>query len=98
MTVKLILLVSVEVASVTVIVPVVAPAGTVVRMAWFEAVKVAGVPLNDTLVAPLRLFPSIVTRDPTAPAAGLGVTNAGKPSDHVNTVPTLSVPPYALVS
>lgn len=96
--VKLTLLVKVEPGRVTVIGPVVAPAGTVVTIALRTAVKVAAVPLNETPVAAERLFPRIVTLDPTTPAAGFGVTNAGKPSDHVKTVPTLPVPPYAVLS
>src|SRR6476469_4182382 len=64
-SVKLVLLV-------TVIGPVLAPAGTVVLIWVGEAtVKVALVPLKATAVAPVRLVPVIVTAVPAAPVVGL---------------------------
>ena len=62
MTVKLLELASVPLGVVTLMVPVVAPAGTVVVIVVAELVPMAAVvPLNVTLVAPPRLVPVIVT-------------------------------------
>jgi hypothetical protein len=51
---------------------VVAPLGTVVMIAVPVriTVKVAGVPLNVTLVEPVRFFPRIATVLPTLPELG----------------------------
>src|SRR6266478_49866 len=71
-TVKLPALVAVPPGVVTLIVPVVGPAGTV---AWIEVaeltVKVALTPLNATAVVPVKLVPLMVTLVPTGPLAGV---------------------------
>ena len=55
----------------TVILPVVAPAGTVaVIRSSFARLKLADVPLNRTLVAPVKWLPLMVTDVPTAPLDG----------------------------
>src|SRR5438046_10240079 len=65
-TVKLVELVAVPLGVVTLIVPVVAPFGATVVICVSEAtVKVAAVPLNATLVAPVKPEPLIVTLVPT---------------------------------
>ncbi len=57
--------------AVTLIGPVVALAGTMAVIWVLEfTVQVAGVPLNLTAVAPVKLAPVITTPVPTAPAAG----------------------------
>src|SRR5207245_11637495 len=58
-------------AVVTLIVPVVAPAGTV-AVIWVSefTVNVAVVPLNVTAVAPVKAVPVSVTLAPTAPLVG----------------------------
>jgi len=53
--------------------PLLAPAGAVAVISvpeFEETPKAAGVPLNVTMLAPVRLVPRIVTRVPTFPAAG----------------------------
>jgi hypothetical protein len=94
-TVKFVRLVAVPPGVVTVIVPVVALAGTV-AVSWVteSRVKVAVVPLNLTDVVPPKPEPVIVTGIPTAPAPGekpamLGLT--------VN-VPTLVAVPAGVVT
>jgi len=70
--------------------PVVAPSGTPVAMAEpveFTANRPAGVPLNETAVAPVRSVPRIEIRPPALPYAGSGLTNGAKPSDRRHTVP-----------
>ena len=96
-TVKTTLLDSVPVGVVTFIVPVVAPAGTVVLMAEPEAVNVAAVPLKLTVVVPVRFVPRMVTALPTAPAVGRLFTNGPKPVARLKIVPSLSVPPVVVV-
>jgi len=57
---------------VTVMGPVVAPAGTVVVIVPEElTVKVDATPLNETAVAPVKLVPVIVTAVPTGPKIGV---------------------------
>jgi hypothetical protein len=73
-TVKLLLEVAVDVPTVTLMGPVVAPVGTVL-VSWFvvAAVTVAAVPLNCTVLAlgvALKFWPWIVTVCPTLPCAG----------------------------
>ena len=71
MTVKFEPLVAVPDGVVTVILPVVAPAGTVaVTRPSFTKLKLADVPLNRTLVAPVKWLPLMVTDVPTAPLDG----------------------------
>jgi hypothetical protein len=70
-TVKLVALVAVPPAVVTLMVPVVAPLGTVAVICVDEfTVKVALVPLNFVAVAPERFAPVITTLWPTAPLVG----------------------------
>ena len=58
--------------------PVLAPAGTVVVILVDEStVKTAGMPLNLTLVAPVKFAPRIVTRVPTGPLVGLKLVIRG---------------------
>ena len=81
-------------AVVTVTVPVVAPVGTLVSIA--DAVtlsSVALVPLKATLVVPARLFPRIMTLDPTLPAVVTVFTNGPRPIDRLKTVPSKVAPP-----
>ena len=70
-TVKFEPLVAVPDGVVTVILPVVAPAGTtaVIRPS-FTTLKLADVPLNRTLVAPVKWLPLMVTEVPTTPLDG----------------------------
>src|SRR5439155_6360811 len=57
--------------AVTLIGPVVAPLGTLVEICVSETtVKVAGVPLKATPVAPVKLYPVIVTAVPADPLVG----------------------------
>ena len=70
-TVKSDALVAVPVAVVSVILPVVAPLGTVaVTLPSFTKAKDADVPLNRTLLTPVKWFPLIVTVAPIAPLDG----------------------------
>jgi len=82
------LLVSVPEGVVTVTKPVLAPVGTVVVIKELETtVKTAAVPLNVTLVAPVRLVPRILTAAPTLPEVGCVSTNSPRPTDSLKTVP-----------
>src|SRR5437764_6843783 len=57
---------------VTVMGPVVAPAGTVVVIVpELVTVKLAGTPLNETAVAPMKVAPEIVTLVPAGPKVGV---------------------------
>jgi hypothetical protein len=79
-TTNFVLVLSVPLALVTLTVPVVAPVGTVVVISVFDTtLKLAAVPLNVTLVAPVRLFPRILTGVPTLPEPGCVSTNAPSP-------------------
>src|SRR5580700_8925204 len=61
-------------------VPVVAPAGTLVVIKVRETtVKTAAVPLNVTLVAPVRFVPRMLTATPTTPKVGCVSTNGFRP-------------------
>jgi hypothetical protein len=82
------LLDSVPLGATTLTAPVVAPVGTVVVISVAETtVNVAAVPLNVTLVAPVRSVPSIFTERPTLPDMGNVLTNGPRPIDKLNTVP-----------
>ena len=71
-TVKSLLLPPVPAVVVTLIGPVVAPVGTVAVIWVLETtVKAASVPLKVTVLAPVKLFPPIVTVVPTGPLVGL---------------------------
>ena len=65
-------LVRVPLGTVTVIFPVVVPAGTVVLI-WLPeiTVKLAGTPLKATAVAPVSSLPKTVTAVPTGPLIGV---------------------------
>src|SRR5690349_20066092 len=92
-TVKLLVLVALPAAVVTVTGPVAAPVGT---MAWIAAsdctVKVAPSPLNVTEVAPVRAEPLIVTLVPTGPLAGAKLAIVGGGTT-VNAPVLVAVPP-----
>ena len=77
--VKLAVLVPVPPLVVTVSGPVVAPGGTAVTMDVLEStVKVvAGIPLNFTAVAPIKLLPAMVTVAPTPPVVGVKLVTLG---------------------
>src|SRR5207245_3741441 len=82
MTVKELALVAVPPAVVTLMIPVVAPLGTVAVICVSEfTVKVAVVPLKLTAVAPVKAVPLIVTLAPTPPLLGekLLIVGAGLP-------------------
>src|SRR5437762_683390 len=82
-TVKLLEMVARPPSAITLIVPEVAPAGTVVdRLVLEFTVNDALVPLNVTEDAPVKLTPVRVTLLPTAPLAGekLVMFGAGLPS------------------
>jgi hypothetical protein len=70
---KSVALIAVPPPVVTLILPEVAPAGTVARICVFEStVNVdAEVPLNATALAPVKLLPVIVTIVPAAPLVGV---------------------------
>ena len=72
MTSKSPALVAVPAGVVTVILPVVAPAGTAALTCVAEAtLKVAAVPLKRTLVVPVKFDPVIETAVPTGPLVGV---------------------------
>ena len=86
-------LVSVPPGVVTLILPVVAPEGTVAVILLAEStVKVALVPSNFTEVAPVRFEPLIVTEVPTDPLVGENDEIFGTPAT-VNVSELVSVPP-----
>ena len=77
-TVKLIALVAVPSSVMTLMGPVLAPAGTVVVIVpELLTVNVAGVPLNETAVAPVKFVPVIVTPAPTPLKVGAKEVMAG---------------------
>jgi len=79
-TVKSPALVPVPDGVVTVILPLVAPAGTAVLICVGEiTVKVAAVPLKRTLVEPVKFVPVIVTLVPTVPEVGVKDVIVGAP-------------------
>jgi hypothetical protein len=101
-TVKLVALVAVPPGVVTPSGPIVAPAGTVVRIDVAEAtVKAALIPLNVTAVAPMKFAPPIVTLAPTGPLVGAkpAIVGAGMKLAELVAVPpgvvTLSGPVVA---
>src|SRR5436190_2076180 len=78
MTVKLAALLAVPSEVVTLIGPLVAPAGTVAVIAVAEpTVKLELVPLNSTALAPVKLVPLIVTLAPTGPLPGVKLVMVG---------------------
>src|SRR5439155_16576584 len=77
-TVKLPALLAVPPEVVTLIGPLVAPAGTVAVIAVAGlTVKLALVPLNRTALASVKLVPLIVTLVPTGPLAGVKLEMVG---------------------
>lgn len=69
-------------------VPVVAPDGTVALISVSETtVNVAALPLNLTLVDPVRLLPRMMTCLPTLPATGTVSTNGLRPLSRLKIVP-----------
>ena len=77
-TVKLLALLAVPPAVVTLIVPLEVPAGTVAVIAVAEfTAKLALVPLNRTAVAPMKFAPLIVTLAPTGPLVGVKLEIVG---------------------
>ena len=71
-TIKSVALVAVPPRVTTLILPVLAPAGTVALICTDEVtLNSAPVPLNVTLVAPVKLVPLIVTSVPSSPLPGL---------------------------
>ena len=77
-TVKLPVLVAVPSSVVTVMGPLGAPTGTVVVIVpELLTVKLAGCPLNETAVAPVKFVPVIVTLVPAGPLAGAKDDRAG---------------------
>src|SRR5437660_5102854 len=92
-TVNELALVAVPPGVVTLTGPVVAPAGTVARIAVSEVtVKVALTPLNDTEVAPVKFVPLIVTLVPTGPLVGVKLAIVGGLTT-VNELALVAVPP-----
>ena len=90
-TVKDAPVVAVPPAVVTAIAPVAAPAGTVaVILPEFSTVKVAGVRLNVTAVAPVNPPPLIVTVDPMMPDDGVKLAIDGST---VNVPDDFATPP-----
>src|SRR5947207_3038888 len=71
-TVKSLVLSAKPAGVVTLILPVVAPLGTVVSIRVSETtVKVAALPLKATAVAPMKFVPVMVTAVPTGPLVGV---------------------------
>ena len=78
---------------VTVTLPLVAPAGTLVVIWVAEfTVNVAPAPLKLTLVAPVKLVPVIITVVPTVPLVGFRLVITGAGTVTVNARPLL-IPP-----
>ena len=64
--------------------PVVAPVGTVVVISEGETtVNAAAMPLNVTLVAPVRSVPRILTAARTSPEVVYVYTNGPRPTDPI---------------
>jgi hypothetical protein len=93
MNVKSLSLMAVPPGVVMLIFPVVAPAGTDVSIRVPEAtVKLAGVPLNRTLMAPPKSVPEIVTEAPTGPLTGAKEAMVGA-GMNVKSLALVAVPP-----
>src|SRR3989442_10446949 len=93
MTVKLLALLAVPPAVVTLIGPVEAPLGTVAAIEVDEfTVKPALTPLNRTALAPVKLVPLMVTLVPTGPLAGVKLVTVGGVTT-VKLPALLAVPP-----
>ena len=82
------MLVNVRLGVFTLTGPVVVPLGTVVVISVLETtLNVAALPLKVTLLAPVRLFPRIMTAAPTLPEVGRVSTNGFSPTARLKTVP-----------
>src|SRR5207245_6549495 len=93
-TMKLPVLVAVPACVVTLIVPVVAPPGTVAWIAVAElTTKPAPTPLKATVVAPVKLVPLIATLVPTAPLVGVKPVIVGGLAVTVKLPALAAVPP-----
>lgn len=81
-TVKLVALMAVPLAVVTLILPAVAPLGTVadIELSELTVKVVAAVVLNFTAVAPVKFVPVIVTIVPTGPSTGAKLVIVGAPA------------------
>ena len=91
-------LVAVPLGVVTVIVPLVAPAGTVVLIEVSDlTTKVAETPLNLTDVAPVRWSPPIPTLAPAAPLPGVKPPISGMVPVTVK-LPELDPVPFGVVT
>src|SRR6185436_15488017 len=94
MTVKSPALVAVPPGVVTLILPVVAPAGTVVLICVLDTtLKVAAVPLKLTLVVPVKSDPVMVTAAPTRPLVGENEEIVGAGGMTVKSPALVAVPP-----
>jgi hypothetical protein len=93
-TVKLLGLVAVPPGVVTLSDPVVAPAGTVARIAVLDVtVNPAAVPLNLTDDAPVKFVPLMVTLVPVGPLAGVKLAIVGGLAVTVKLLALVAVPP-----
>ena len=92
MTVNFVELVPVPPGVVTAIVPVTAPLGTSasISVSLITSWLLAATPPNVTSVAPVKLFPLIVTEVPTGPLVGVKLLTSGTTA---NAVVLLAVPP-----
>src|SRR6476661_8365677 len=100
-TVKLAALVPVPFGVVTLIVPVVAPFGTCAEMSVSELTMndASAVPLNLTLVAPVKFVPWMSTAVPTGPLVGENdVTVGGFPLDVTVKLAALVPVPFGVVT
>jgi hypothetical protein len=87
-TLKSVVLVAVPPGVVTVILPSVAPVGTV-AVIWvdeFTVNTVAATPLNLTAVAPVKFVPAITTEVPTGPEVGVKLVIVGTAAPTVKLV------------
>jgi hypothetical protein len=72
--------------------PVVAPVGTMVAVSDFDfTVNVAALPLNVTLVEPVRLVPRIFTAFPSLPEVGFVSTKGPRPTEMLKTVSAMNL-------
>ena len=93
-TVKFVLLVAVPAAFVTVITPLVAPAGTmaVICVSLSTVYDDANVPLKATALAPMKPVPAMVTAVPVRPADGAKlVMEAAVAVKHLPNAPALKI-------
>ena len=93
-TLKVLALVAVPAAVVTLMEPLVAPPGTVARIAVVDVTEkvVALVPLNRTAVTPVKFVPLMVTLAPAVPLVGVKPVIVGGTST-VKLLALVAVPP-----